>query len=342
MNWDAVGANGGPAPDTTPNIDCLARAGVRFVHGHVTIAVCQPSRSAMLTGRYPHSSGGEGFHHLHDTSVALLPELLRQAGYVVGILGKLAHSTPHAHFQWDVSIDRQDLGQGRNPACYRRHLARFLDAAGERPFFMMANAHDPHRPFYGNDNPTWYRDAWPPAVAPSRVFSPEEVVVPGFLEDLPEVRLEIAEYYSSVRRCDDTVGQILSELDARGLSDNTLVILLSDNGMAFPFAKTNCYLNSTRTPLVARWPAFCRGGRVDDVHFVSGVDLMPTFLAAAGVASPAGVQGRSFLPLLRGEMQSDRAWVFTLFNQTYARRNYPMRSVQSRDWLYIWNPWSDG
>lgn len=342
MNWDAVGANGGPVPDTTPCIDRFARDGIRFVHGHVTIAVCQPSRSSMMTGRYPHSSGGEGFHRLRIASIPVLPELLRQAGYAVGILGKVDHSTPHERFRWDAAVRRHQLGHGRNPACYRQHLAEFLDAAGERPFFMMANAHDPHRPFYGNDEAAWYQDAVSPAAVPSRTFSPAEVVVPGFLEDLPEVRREIAEYYSSVRRCDDTIGEILAELDVRGLSDNTLVVFLSDNGMAFPFAKTNCYLNSTRTPLVVRWPAFCAGGVVDDAHLVSAVDLMPTFLAAAGVAIPEGVQGRSFLSLLQGTPQPDREWVYTLFNQTYARRNYPMRSVQSRDWLYIWNPWSDG
>ena len=102
---------------------------------------------------------------------------------------------------------------------------------------------------------------------PSRTFDPEEVVIPEFLPDLPDVRLEIAEYYNSVRRCDDTVGRLLDVLDEAGVAENTLIMFLSDNGMAFPFAKTNCYLNSTRTPFLARWPAVIQAGRVDTEPF---------------------------------------------------------------------------
>ena len=90
------------------------------------------------------------------------------------------------------------------------------------------------------------------------------------------MRLEIAEYYNSVRRCDDTVGRLLDVLDEMGVAENTLVMFLSDNGMAFPFAKTNCYLNSTRTPWVVRWPAVVQAGRVDAKHFIVG-DRLPAY-----------------------------------------------------------------
>lgn len=344
MNWDAVGAYGCPVAGTTPHLDGLASEGVRFEHGHVTIAVCQPSRSAMMTGRYPHRSGGEGFFRLRLPGVPILPDLLRGAGYAVGILGKLPHSTPYADFVWDLERDMPDLGAGRNPAIYQREARAFIDGAigSGKPFFLMANSHDPHRPFYGNDKPEWYESTTPPAMAPSKVFAPEEVTVPGFLHDLPEVRLEIAEYYNSVRRCDDTVGGILSTLDEAGATENTLVIFLSDNGMAFPFAKTNCYLNSTRTPFVVRWPAQVRKGTVDREHFVSGIDIMPTILEAAGVRIPDGVDGASFIHVLKGEPDDSRSVCFTQFHQTAGRRNYPMRCVQTRRFGYIFNPWSDG
>ena len=258
MNWDAVGAFGCSTAGTTPNIDRLAAEGLRFKHSHVTIAVCQPSRSALMTGRYPHLSGGEGFYHLRYEGVPILPAILRDAGYDVGILGKVTHSTPYQEFQWDMARDQIHLGQGRNPEVYYQYAKNFVqDAiAGDRPFFLMANSHDPHRPFYGNDKSEWYSELDPPAVPPSRTFAPEEVIVPGFLPDILDVRLEIAEYYNSVRRCDDTVGRLLDALDEAGAAENTLVMFLSDNGMAFPFAKTNCYLNSTRTP----W--WCAGQRL--------------------------------------------------------------------------------
>ncbi len=207
----------------------------------------------------------------------------------------------------------------------------------------MLNSHDPHRPFYGNDKPEWYTEGnAPPAASPSRTFNPGEVTPPGFLVDLPDVRLEIAEYYNSVRRCDDTVGAVLDALRHAGYEGNTIVIFLSDNGMAFPFAKTNCYLNSTRTPWIMRWPGTIQPGLLDSMHCISGIDLMPTLLEAAGIEHIPDMDGRSFLPVLRGEKQNRRDLVFTQFHQTAARRNYPMRCVQSRRFGYIFNPWSDG
>lgn len=345
MNWDAVGAYGCPVKDTTPNIDALAAGGMRFNHGHVTIAVCQPSRSVMMTGLYPHHCGGEGFFTLRKTGVPILPAILRAEGYRVGILGKVGHSTPYADFEWDMTYDMDDLGHGRNPALYGRYATEFMTARNQekQPFFLMFNSHDPHRPFYGNDNPDWYREhAHPQAAVPSRTFSPEEVTTPGFLPDLPQVRVEIAEYYNSVRRCDDSIGAALRALDTAGCADNTLVILLSDNGMAFPFSKTNCYLHSTKTPFIVRWPSVIPANQYDNSHFVSGIDLMPTILDAVDAKQRPSMDGHSFLPVLKNSPQTDRGCVFTQFHQTAGFRNYPMRCVQDHRFGYIFNPWSDG
>ncbi|MFT5906221.1 MAG: N-sulfoglucosamine sulfohydrolase [Cryomorphaceae bacterium] len=150
----------------------------------------------------------------------------------------------------------------------------------------MANSHDPHRPFYGNDPEKWYTKKGskkPATLKPSKVFKPEEIVVPGFLPDIPDVRLKIAEYFSSVRRCDDTVGALLKMLDETGVANNTLVIFLSDNGMAFPFAKTNRYLQSTRTPFLVRWPENIKAGNVEKTQMISRIDITPTILEPAGV-----------------------------------------------------------
>lgn len=345
MNWDAVGAYGCPVAGTTPNIDQLAADGLCFNHAHVTIAVCQPSRSTLMTGRYPHRNGGEGFFRLRTPGIPILPHLLREDGYRVGILGKVPHSTPYAKFEWDMTLHMDDLGHGRNPERYAHYTAEFLKQAKEagQPFFLMLNSHDPHRPFYGNDDPEWYQEGdGPVAETPSRTFTPAEITTPGCLADLPDVRLEMAEYYNSVRRCDDTVGEALNALHQAGCEDSTIVIFLSDNGMAFPFAKTNCYLNSTRTPWIIRWPDMIHLGLRDTEHFISGIDMMPTLLDAAGIDAPPGMDGRSFLPLLRGDRQDGRDMVFTQFHQTAARRNYPMRCVQNSSFGYIFNPWSNG
>lgn len=340
MNCDSVGVFGCPVADTTPNIDRLASQGMRFERAHVTIAVCQPCRNVWLSGRYPHRSGGEGFHNLRKPGLPILPGVLSEHGYLVGLFGKESHSTPYRGFRWDTP--KVPLGAGRNPRLYGQHAAAFFQQAKEagKPFFLMANSHDPHRPFYGNDGYSYGTPDGPQV--PSKVFTPEEVVVPGFLPDVPEVRLEISEYYSSVRRCDDTVGAVLEALERSGMADETIVMFLSDHGMALPFAKTNVYYHSTRTPWIVRWPGRIEPGSVERDHFISGVDLMPTILDLAGVEAPEGLDGFSFQPLWFGRTQEGREMVFTQFHQTAGRNRYPMRSVEDKRFRYIYNPWSDG
>jgi N-sulfoglucosamine sulfohydrolase len=343
MNWNTVGAYGCKTPECTPNIDALAADGVCFNYGHVTIAVCQPSRGALMTGRYPHKSGQEGFHYIDGRDVPLLPEELRKEGYLNGILGKVGHSTPKQAFKWDYSEDMPELGWGRNAEIYHGCTVEFLEMAHtqDKPFFLMANAHDPHRPFHGNDASLYGKEGITYPV-PSRVYAPEEVEVPGFLPDIPDVRREIAEYASSVRRCDDVVGLIIAALKETGAYDNTLIMFLSDNGMAFPFSKTNCYLHSTKTPWIVCWPGRATAGTVDDEHFISGIDFMPTALEAAGATCPVGVDGASFLSVLEGIGDSSRGRVFTQFHENFAQDRYPMRCVQDRQYGYIFSPWSDG
>ncbi len=341
MNYDSPGCYGSTTPDITPNIDCLAHESMAFTNAHVTIAVCMPSREVLMTGRYPYRNGGEGFEPIRS-DIPTLQEELHKAGYLNGILGKETHLAPVEKFCWDHLIPMQQLGRGRDPQLYYRYSDELIHRARkeDRPFFLMANSHDPHRPFAGSDQEQqkWGDDR--PAFR--RTIDPGEVEVPGFLPDIPKVRKEIAEYYTSVHRCDETVGMVLQALDDNGLSDETLVMFISDNGMAFPFAKTNCYLNSTKTPWLVRWPGHVKGGRVDSVHMISGVDYMPTILEAAGLAGVEGLDGTSMVPLLRGEDQEGRDFVFTEFHETAANSRYPMRCVQSPRLGYIINFWSDG
>ncbi len=342
LNADSLGVYDCPVPGTTPSLDALAAQSLRFERAHVNIAVCQPLRSVIMTGKYPHRSGGEGFHKLHEPGQAILPQLLREGGFQVGILGKVNHSTPYADDPWDLTIDQPDLGWGRDPDAYARAAKRFFKQAqkAEKPFFLMANSHDPHRPFSNADQEVKWRHQGRTLVRPSKPFWPSEIEVPGFLLDLPEIRREVAEYYSSVRRADDIVGALLHALESSGAASNTLVIFLSDHGMALPFAKTNVYRHSTRTPLIIRWPGVTEAGHIDSDHFVSTIDFLPTLLEAVGIDEPEGIDGRSFLPLLKGETQEDRDRVFTQFHETSAKRRYPMRAVITADGGYIFNAWA--
>lgn len=350
LNYSSVGSFRCPIPDVTPNIDTLAAQGIRFTNAHVTTGVCQPSRGAIMTGMYGMHSGIEGFEHLKK-DFPTLTEYLRKAGYLTGMLGKVGHSIPKLSTErdlFDIWKDDADIGLGRSPARYYEYSKWLFEKSvqDKKPFFLMANSHDPHRPFYGSEtelNNKRYKDFYEKDIIskPSRIFTAEEMVVPGFLPDLPDVRTELAQYYSSVRRLDDMVGEVLKALKESGVENNTLVIFISDNGMSFPFAKTNCYLNSTKTPFIARWPGVIKPG-TDTVHFISGIDFLPTFLEVSGIPLTTQTDGFSFLPLLKQQPQDGREKVFTQFYETSGKNRYPMRAVQDTRFGYIFNPWSDG
>jgi len=338
MNFDSVGAFGCRVEGITPHIDRLAEHGMCFDRGFVTVAICHPTRAVWMTGRYPQRNGALGFDPI-KADVPSLPEALKAGGYYTAMLGKASHVVPSRHHAFDMIKNQNELGAGRDPALYAMEFRAAIASAkaAGKPFFMMANAHDPHRPFAGSD-----QEKWRLRPATRRTFRPDEVPVPGFLPDLPKVRLEMAEYFTSVHRADEVVGAILAELDHAGLAEQTLVMFMSDHGMPLPFAKTNCYEHSTRTPWIVLWPGTVKPGSRDGKHFVSGIDVAPTLLDAAGLAPLPGADGRSIVPLMKGGTTADRRRVFTMIERLSSRAEYPMRAVRDERYLYIWNGWADG
>lgn len=341
LGGDTPSSFGGP-PGVMPAVDGLAGEGMAFHRAHVATAVCQPSRSAILTGLWPHRNGAEGFEPIAD-GIPVLTDYLREVGYQAGILGKVDHLQPVDRFGWVTRISMRELGMGRDPQAYSSAATSFFATHADEPWFLMANAHDPHRPFDGSADETarFGEEDLARIPAPSQRYHPGEHPVPGFLPRLPGVEQEYAQYLSSSRRCDDVVKALLVALDHSGQADRTIVIFLSDNGIAVPFAKANCYLQSTRTPLVIRWPGRTTPGAADEEHFVSALDLFPTLCEAAGIPTPAGLDGRSLTGLIDGASEADRDLVFTVFHETSAKRRFEMRCVQDSDFGYIWNAWSD-
>lgn len=337
LHAESLGVYGGMPDDLTPNLDAFAAESMLFNRAHVNVAICAPCRAVIATGRYSHRSGAMGFIPAREDVPDIVTTMIA-GGYRTGILGKVPHSTPKESMKWDYLVDHQDLGKGRDPEIYRARSEDFFQQCKEenKPFYFMVNSHDPHRPYC---DPEKLLEG---AAMPSKVYDPSEVDVPGFLPDLPGVREELAQYLNSTRRLDDTFGSVMEALEASGLAENTLVLFITDNGIAVPFAKCNSWFHSTHSPLLVRWPGQIQAATKDDEHFVSVVDFFPTFLEITGVEGPEGLDGRSFASLLKGEEQGGRDVVFTQIDSKAGGQAVPMRAVQNEKYGYIYNPFSDG
>ena len=321
-SWHHAGVYG----DTvvrTPNIDRLASEGVVFEHAYVSSPSCTPSRASLVTGQHFWRLGaGANLYGPLDPDHVSYVDLLEEAGYHVGFTGK----------GWSPG----ELGdRTRNPAGDRyESFAAFLEARPNgKPYVYLYGTTDPHR---GYELGSGARAGIPV----------DQIVVPGIFPDTPEVRSDIADYYFEVERLDTDLGQLAAEIDEAGETENTLIVVTSDNGMPFPRAKGNLYDLGTRVPLIVRWPDRVVPARtVDDM--VSLVDLAPTFLEIAGLPIPEAMSGKSLVPIIDASVVADdqevRSHVFfgrerhTPAQASPFMGGYPMRAVRSEDFLYIYN-----
>jgi N-sulfoglucosamine sulfohydrolase len=333
LNGDSTGWMGSKV-GATPHLDAFAATCHQFRNCHVVTPLCQPSRSALMTGRLPHRNGALSFEPIR-ADVTTLTELMSRHGYFTAAINKIQHMMPRQKFDWDIALE----GSGKNPKTLREQFEQCIAVAAEkgRPFFINANSTDPHRPFPGSGSVTEKdRDS----SAPPRIFNESEIFVPAFLENLPAVREEMAQYFSAVARLDESFGELVAALTAAGELDNTIIVFLSDHGMSMPYSKSSLYRNATWSPVLLWFPGTERP--IANTEMVSSVDIMPTILDLLGLEKPDGFDGNSWLPLLQGANEQGRDYVFTQLNALKSGKSFPSRCVRSRTRAYIWNPWADG
>ncbi|MCS7046237.1 MAG: sulfatase [Gemmataceae bacterium] len=315
----------------TPNLDALAKRGVRFAKAYATVASCSPSRASVYTGLFTHQNGQYGLQHAPHSQqthswVVGLPRLLRLAGYYTGIIGKV-HVGPAAVYGWEVEVTK---GTGRNGAAIADRAREFFAAAGKKPFFLVVGYIDPHRAKVSFDNEKFEKDAGEVR------YDPAKVVVPPYLPDLPEVRRDLAEYYQAVSRLDRHVGLLLKVLAESGHGDDTLIIFISDNGIPFPGAKTTLYEAGVHLPMILAGPGV-PAGRTSDA-MVSFVDITPTVLDWCQAKGPNySLPGRSLLPILSEDRPKGWDVVFGSHQMHEITMMYPMRSITTRTHKYLVN-----
>ncbi|MBI1388633.1 MAG: sulfatase-like hydrolase/transferase [bacterium] len=319
----------------TPHLEQLAADGVRFTNAFCTTPSCSASRSVIFTGLQNHRNGQYGhahdYHHfaMHEF-VEPLPRLLKRNGYSTGLIGKF-HVNPAEAFAFDYLPPGREYGGSRNVTGMAKAARKFFDDNQDSPFFLSVGFSDPHRAGEGFGNEDNKSDIEPVT------YPPDEVIVPPFLPDRPEVRQELAEYYQAVSRMDQGVGLILKALEKSGLADNTLVIYISDNGIPFPGAKTCLYDPGVRLPMLVRAPGQTRRGVVNNA-MVSFADITPSILQFTGTPAPEyGLDGRSFMPIL--EEENPEGWDDVFFSHTFHEITmyYPSRGIRTRRYKYLRN-----
>ena len=332
-----LGCYGDPVAKT-PHIDRLATQGTRFTHAFCTTASCSPSRSVILSGLHNHANGQYGLEHAthHFRSFEnqkTLPVVLAEAGYRTARIGKF-HVAPAETYRFQTALP----GNARNGVQMANNCREWLSEKSGTPFFLYFCTADPHRSGgRGRDGASIRLETEPNYAGVDKVtFAPDAVAVPPFLPDTPACRAELAQYYQSVTRVDQAVGRLVEVLAESGHADDTVIMVLSDNGIAFPGAKTTLYEPGMRLPLIVRSPDQQKRGVVCEA-MISWVDLAPTVLDFAGVKDRPPMHGRS----LRGVLEVGRpdGWdhVFASHSFHEVTMYYPMRVLRERRYKLIHN-----
>jgi N-sulfoglucosamine sulfohydrolase len=322
-SWHDCGAYG--AGDVrTPNIDRLAKSGMRFERAFAASPTCTPSRSAIYTACYPVKNGAHANHSLIHDGVRTWPEYFKGLGYRVVLAGK-THIGPRGSFGFEYLAGSNVMPSGKNHVLWtdlHTGAVERLLTTHERektPLCLIVCSHSPH--VY-----------WPP----SEGYEPAKVVLPPYLLDTNQTREVRCRYYTDVTWMDRQVGEVMGAVEKHGYAGETIFVYTADQGAQWPFAKWNLYDAGIRSPLIVRWPGKVKEGAVSGA-MLSLVDLLPTLLEACGGEAPKGIDGKSFLPVLLGKADEHREEVYGAHTGDANMNRSPMRCVRTGRWKYILN-----
>ena len=310
-----LGCYGGEAH--TPNIDALCTEGMKFTHCFQAAPMCSPTRHNIYTGLYPVKSGAYPNHTFAKAGTKSIVHYLKPLGYRVHLSGK-KHIAPEEVFPFEYS------GKNNNPDM--QVISQFFKEckADNQSFCLFACSNEPHTPWNKGD---------------ASQYDAANLELPPYIPDTPHVREQFTKYLTEITYYDNQVGQLLKMLEKNQLDENTLVMVVSEQGNSLPFAKWTCYEAGLGSAMIVRWPGHVQPNSESDA-LVEYVDVLPTFVEVAGGNPSAELDGHSFLPVLLGEKDSHKRFTFGLMTTRgiiNGSESYPIRSVRNQQYRLIWN-----
>ncbi|MBC2593997.1 sulfatase [Ruficoccus amylovorans] len=306
---------------STPNLQAFARHGTLFRQAHCCGPTCSPSRAGLLTGVTPHESGmlglaHRGFKFTHPEHH--LAAYLRGQGFLTALCGiqHEFHSAPE-QMPYEIVHEENLDTLAATDRGWTQHALDFLNQQHERPFFLSFGLFFPHRPF----------DPVDPELEPEAYVKP-----PDPLPDTPEIRKDMAEYRHAVAHSDTCIGRVLDAIRQHGLDKNSLVIITTDHGIAFPRMKCNLTAHGTGVTLMMDYPGNPASGQAVDA-LVSHLDVYPTVCDLLGLPAPEHLEGFSMRPLFEGSAPEIREDLFS--EVSFHAASEPMRSVRTQRYNLI-------
>ena len=308
----------------TPNLDKLAKNGVRFTNYFCTAPQCSPSRGGIQTSLYPHQNGLMGLVDrgwtLPETNKTL-PMYLKENGYTTHLMG-FQHEAFDAYTLGYDTISKRRSEPLYNCQKMNKNYQEFFKSHqnDDNPFYVCIGVTQVHRPF----------GVWGDPV------DPESVTIPPYLPDNEIVREDLSQFYGAIQGVDNCIGNIINQIEDLNLRENTLFIYTTDHGEAYPRAKCTLYDPGIKTLLLMSWPN-SNTIQQNTIYnqMISNIDLLPTILDLIGAEVPIKVEGRSFFPLLKGQIDIFREEIYS--EKTFHEIYDPIRSIRTEKFKFIIN-----
>ncbi len=317
VSWSSFGCVEAGLLTRTPNIDKLAKQGVRFTNFSCSAAQCGPTRHELYTGLLPPTSGVYSNGYKPKGNYKNIANYLGELGYKVGLTGKTHFNVSDFH----VISGFESNGNHAAPTWEMSGVKRFIETSRseEKPFCVVLASVHAHHPW---------------TVGDPMDFPLDQIVVPPHMVDTPATREALAAHAAEVEVLDDQVGATMKLLDDLELADNTVLIFLSEQGTALPNGKWSIYDYGTRALCLVRWPGNIKPAVTDAVAMYC--DISSTLVDIAGGEAPA-TDGRSLLPVLRGSASDHRAHAYLV----HQAGGYTQRAIRNKEFKLVWNPESE-